>query len=127
MLLDIPKQRLEYLTELKKNYKTFLISNTNFIHLRRISAYLKENYGVTDIAPYFNKVYYSCKVGMRKPEPEIFQLVLNENNLLPEECVFIDDVENNISVANSLGLQTILIKQGEEVVEKLKKYLSAKS
>lgn len=127
MLLDIPKPRIEFLTELKKNYKTFLLSNTNFIHLKRISAYLSGAYGITDIEPFFNKVYYSCKVGMRKPEPEIFQMVLNENNLLPEECVFIDDVEKNISVAGNLGMQTILIKPEEEVVEKLSNFLSIKS
>jgi len=126
MLLDIPKHRLDFLTELKTNYRTFLLSNTNFIHLKKIAAYLESTYSVTDIAPFFNKVYYSCKLGMRKPEPEIFQLVLNENKLIPEESLFIDDVEENISVAQSLGLQAILLKRGEEVTEVVNDFLRSR-
>lgn len=111
MLLDIPEEKLTLLAELKKKYRTFLLSNTNVIHVRSISAYLQQQYGIPDFSPYFEKCYFSCDIGMRKPDAEIFLHVLNENKLVAEETLFIDDSEQHIRSARALGIQAVLMDQ----------------
>jgi putative hydrolase of the HAD superfamily len=58
---------------------------------------------------YFERAYYSSRIKMRKPDHEIFHHVLKENNLLPEETLFLDDNFDNISAAQQLGIQTIQV------------------
>ena len=106
MLLDLPKERLEFLAKIKARYRTFLLSNTNEIHMNAIHKYLQKDFGIPDLKNYFEKVYLSYKVGMRKPDAEIFKLVLEENNLIASETLFIDDSKEHIEGAKKLGLQT---------------------
>lgn len=56
----------------------------------------------------FEIAVISERVGLRKPEPEIFQLVLEKLGLAPGECVFIDDAEPNIEGARAVGLTAVL-------------------
>jgi putative hydrolase of the HAD superfamily len=107
MLLDFPKHRIELLQKVRNNYKTFLLSNTNEIHIPVFEHQLKQNYGITDFSQLFDKLYYSCRVGMRKPDREIFELVIQENNLIPSETLFIDDSIQHIQGAQMLGLYTL--------------------
>jgi epoxide hydrolase-like predicted phosphatase len=125
MLMEIPKSRMDYLTELKKSFNTYLLSNTNSIHLDFISAYLQKQFGIKDIAEKFTKAYYSCQCSMRKPDEKIFQLVMEENNLLPEETLFIDDSAVNIETADKLGMNVILIMPGDEMENKIQEFLAA--
>jgi HAD superfamily hydrolase (TIGR01509 family) len=55
----------------------------------------------------FEKEYYSCKMGMRKPDAEIFQYVIDENKLDTSSTLFIDDIGHNIKGAESIGIQTL--------------------
>ena len=50
--------------------------------------------------------YLSHEINLRKPNHNIFEFVLNENLLKPNECLFIDDNQDNIISANALGLKT---------------------
>lgn len=100
MLFDIPKSRLNLLSSLKPK-RLFLLSNINEIH----------EDAVGDLTPYFEKVYYSHRIGLRKPNPEIFKLVLKENNLDLHDTLFIDDSEQHIRGAQSIGLQSIHLKK----------------
>jgi len=88
MLLDLPEERVNLLSELKKKYRIFLLSNTNEIHFSFFSTYMKNKFGFDVFSDLFEKVYVSHKVHMRKPDAEIFELVLNENNLLRKETLF---------------------------------------
>ena len=47
------------------------------------------------------------KFGYAKPEKECYQILLNKYSLVPEECLFIDDNETNVEVAESLGIKSI--------------------
>lgn len=123
MLLDIPKTRMKYVEGLQTSYNTFLLSNTNSIHLKFISNYLQKEFGISDISEKFKKAYYSCQVGMRKPDEKIFQLVMEENNLLPEETLFIDDSAVNIETADKLGMHVILLMENEIIEDKINQYL----
>lgn len=119
MLLDLPKERLEFLIKIKKNYRTFLLSNTNEIHILFIYNYLKETFNISDLNEYFEKVYLSYEVQMRKPDAEIFELVIDQNGLLKEETLFIDDSAQHIERAKSIGIQTILLDLKEQDIVNL--------
>ena len=106
MLLDLPKARLELLATLKQTHRTFLLSNTNEIHIDTIYHALQQQYGIPDLSGYFEKVYLSYQVKMRKPDAEIFELLMNENGLEPKETLFIDDSPQHIEAAQKLGIQT---------------------
>jgi FMN phosphatase YigB (HAD superfamily) len=119
MLLDVPKAKLELLSHLGKKYRLFLLSNTNVIHVKNFSAELQRVHGTPDFSPYFEKWYYSCNIGMRKPDAEIFEFVLNENHLKAEETLFIDDSVQHIQGASLLGIQTLLLGKHADLAEEL--------
>jgi len=109
MLLTIPTDRLELLLDLKSKYRIFLLSNTNETHLSYIYDYLDKDLDITDWdTKYFDKTYYSHKMGLRKPHSEIFRQVLDEQKLKAEETLFVDDNRENIATARRIGLKTIL-------------------
>lgn len=112
MLLDVPKEKLDLLLRLKKKYRLFLLSNTNVLHVRNFSAELLRVHGTPDFSPYFEKWYYSCNIGMRKPDAEIFEFVLSENNLKAEETLFIDDSSQHIRGAATCGIKTAFLDKG---------------
>lgn len=123
MLLDFPKQRLDNLKKYKESHRTFLLSNTNETHIREFHKTLQQNYGMRDLDQFFEKVYFSCRVNMRKPDKEIFELVLKQNHLDPAETLFIDDTIHHVEGAKRVGIHSVLIKTGEEFDEVLKRLL----
>lgn len=118
-----PWQRLELVNSLRPKYKTFLLSNTNEIHIDNVNEFLKKEYSIENLNPFFDKVYYSHKIGFRKPKPEAYQYVLADSNIKAEESVFIDDLQQNLDAANQLNINTILKKEDESLEEILKKFL----
>ncbi|NBG64528.1 HAD family hydrolase [Acidiluteibacter ferrifornacis] len=118
MLLDIPPKRIKILQEQKQLKNSYLCSNTNEIHIDVINQYIKEEFNVDGLAPLFHQVYLSYKLGIRKPNPAIFELILNEHQLIPSETVFIDDSAEHIATANKLGIQTIHLT-GDLTLEKI--------
>ncbi len=117
MLLDLPKERINLLTHLKKKYRTFLLSNTNEIHIHWINNYLKKTFGLKNLDSLFEKVYFSYELGMRKPDADIFQLVQKENNLKENETLFIDDSIQHIESAKKLGIKTLLLEKGKTILD----------
>jgi FMN phosphatase YigB (HAD superfamily) len=115
MLLGVPPGNHELLLDLKTKYRTFLLSNINAIHYGYIMNYLKNDFGFDGNDHLFQKTYYSHLTGKRKPEIEIFKLVLEENNLNPAETLFIDDSPQHIATAQKLGMQTYLMASGDSV------------
>ena len=98
-----------------KKYRLFLLSNTNEIHIKAFSAYLKKAYGFSDFSDYFENWYYSCRIGKRKPDQEIFEFVLSENGLIPSETLFIDDSPQHIEGAKKTGIHAYRLSPGEEI------------
>lgn len=121
MLLDFPKERVELLEKLKKHYRLFLLSNTNKIHIEAYSQKLKDNFGFTNLSHIFEQEYYSYNLGMRKPDPEIFQFVLSTNKLMPSATLFIDDSPQHIQTASSIGIYTLLLEKGMVLDKELDK------
>ncbi len=117
MLLDFPKERIDWLNNISKKYKVFLFSNTNKIHLdffnKVANAVTKEK----AFNSYFIKTYYSHEMGMRKPYKASFIKILEEQKLIAEETLFIDDTLKNIDGAKQAGLQTILLLPPKTVLQ----------
>jgi len=120
MLLDFPAHRLKLLEQIHSQYKTFLLSNTNQIHIEVYNQILFDTFGVKNLSPFFNKEYYSHIIHMRKPDAEVYELILNQNGIKAEETLFIDDTKQHIVGARKVGLNAyhLNLKEGE-TIEKL--------
>jgi glucose-1-phosphatase len=118
MLLSIPPRKLALLTALKDQYKTFLLSNTNTIHLDFINRKVIPSLdGVESLDHYFHKTYYSHLMGKRKPEPEIFLQVLEENGLNAAETLFLDDNSDNVAGARAVGMQAVFVNTPDFILD----------
>ena len=112
MLLDFPIRRMQILQQLRTYYDLILLSNTNEIHEEAFNATLHAQYSIPALGAFFDRIYYSHRVGMRKPDKEIFERILTENEFKPEHTLFIDDSPQHIETAKSLGIQTIHLTEG---------------
>ncbi|WP_298297606.1 HAD family phosphatase [Hydrotalea sp.] len=110
MLVNFPSDRINWLNAIKDKYNIFLYSNTNQIHYDCFIEMFQSDTGNNNFNHYFKKAYYSHEIRMRKPDADGFQFILEEQNLVPEETLFIDDTLPNIETAHSLGLQIIHLK-----------------
>jgi epoxide hydrolase-like predicted phosphatase len=117
ILKDLPPHRLQFLNSVKAQLPTFLLSNTNDLHIQEFNQYLTETFQIADLSPYFNQLYLSYEVGMRKPDPEIFEYLLTKEKLIPEKTLFIDDTIMHIETARNLGIQTYHLHKGEDIGE----------
>jgi putative hydrolase of the HAD superfamily len=105
LLQDIPQARLDMIKKLGETHRTFILSNTNAVHIAEAANILQRENGVADFDDLVEKAYYSHIMQKRKPWASIYQQVIEENNLKPEETLFIDDGEANIIAATEVGLQ----------------------
>ena len=115
LLIGVVEPNHEILLKAKAQYRTFLLSNNNEIHYNWIMDYLKREHQLDSNAGFFEKDYYSHLMKMRKPNPEIFQYVLDKHSLLLEETLFIDDSPQHLKTADQLGLNTHLLKADESL------------
>ncbi|MDN3494024.1 HAD family hydrolase [Winogradskyella bathintestinalis] len=102
IIKDFPIHRLEFIKNLaaQNKYQLILLSNTNHMHI----AFIKENVSFfEEFKSYFDVFYLSQELNLRKPNKTIFEYLLNENNLLPSECLFIDDTKENTDTAEAMG------------------------
>lgn len=115
MLLDFPVENFNFLQDIKKQYRTFLFSNTNEPHLQYYFVKLKNWFDIESMDPLFEKAYYSCRFGLRKPDVESYRRILEENNLDASETLFIDDSPQNITGAQEAGLKTWFFKSTDRL------------
>lgn len=114
MLVDFPGATLTMLQTLKQHFNTFVLSNTNTIHLKYVNEVMLQG---NPLDNWFHRGYYSHLMGMRKPELEIYTQVLQDNKLIPEKTIFLDDNEENVKAAQSLGIKTIHITHHMQVLD----------
>lgn len=115
IIKDFPKYRLDFIKELahQKKYKLILLSNTNNLHIN----FIKQNVSFyEEFKNCFDIFYLSQQIHLRKPNTDIFELVLKENNLIANECLFIDDTKDNTDTADALGFYTWNIDETKEDV-----------
>ncbi len=118
MLLDIKSSKINLLNQLKEKYRIFLYSNTNEIHYNAFRKMIKTKFQNENLLEdIFEKTYYSHIINKRKPNPEGFLQILNENNLSAADTLFIDDTFGHIEGANKVGLQTYFLNN--EIIENI--------
>jgi FMN phosphatase YigB (HAD superfamily) len=110
MIITIPKPRLALIKKLNTNYRCFLFSNTNSIHYECVINFLRRDHQIDSFAGYFEKEYYSYRMGLLKPDKASYQRILNENQLIPRETLFIDDTLSNIETAKLTGMHVLHLK-----------------
>jgi glucose-1-phosphatase len=114
MLLDFPSKRVEWLKKQRQQFRIFLFSNTNALHLIEFRKSFNAAHGF-EIDELFEKAYYSHEAKIRKPDAGAYQLVIDENGLEAAHTLFIDDALINVEAAIATGLQGYHLKQGEEL------------
>jgi len=115
LLFDIPGERIEVIKQVKKNYTTLLLSNSNEIHYELFVRDLQLRFGYREFDDLFHKAYFSFDLHLSKPNPEVFEFVINQHELNPAETLFIDDREDNIEAAQKIGFRTYLLQKPERV------------
>ena len=114
LLLDIPEPRIRLLEQIRTRYRIFLLSNSNRIHYDHYLASFRERFGYADFDGLFEKAWFSFRMGMKKPDREIYDHVLSFHGLVPAETLFIDDLPANVQAAVDAGMQGYVLKPGEE-------------
>ena len=115
LILDFRTESLDFLEKLAAKYCLYLLSNTNSIHLKYVQQLFTKQTGKPLLDDYFIKAWYSHEVGLRKPGAAIFEFVLQEENLIAAETLFIDDTLINIETAQSMGFKTHHLKPAERI------------
>lgn len=112
-IFSLNEEVIALLPQLKKNYKLFLLSNTDPIH---------EKYGWRkyDFFIHFDKLILSHKVGAVKPEEKIYRAVEKASGFLPEEHFFIDDIIDYVNAAKDFGWDAVQFSSYENLVKNLK-------
>jgi len=125
MLLDVRNEIFPFLREIRKKYKVLLLSNTNAIHIRYVlQNVLERKNGIRDWDSYFDTVYYSHEMGMRKPDHIIYKEVIKLEGLDPKEVLFIDDTRENVTAAMECGWNAVQHDPTSKIEEKIEQYIN---
>jgi putative hydrolase of the HAD superfamily len=116
MILDFPLDRLEWLLQLKQERRIFLLSNTNALHIDAVRRALKKTVGHDRLEDFFETVYLSHEMGMRKPDPAIFLKVCELEGLNPATTVFIDDSPQHVEGARLAGLKSVFFDGNNDLI-----------
>ena len=120
MILDFPSARIEILKQLRRSGKRlFLLSNINETHELEVARKFESlGYGKS-LEGLFDRVYFSHRIGKRKPSHDAFQTILSENTLNPSQTLFIDDSIQHITAARALGIDALHVLKPDTILELL--------
>lgn len=114
LLGPIQDKRFRALSKLKERYSLYILSNANAIHWDYIESTLMRYHG-EDVNKWFRRIFLSYEMHLEKPEPEIYQTVVREAGIIPQQTLFIDDSELNTSAAAALGFHVLHSINGDWV------------
>lgn len=115
---EIDQELLHFARSLKKERLIGLLSNAWMNARQRLG-------GLYDFIAVFDEAIFSSEAGVRKPEKEIFDLMLAKLDAKPHEAIFIDDFLTNIHGAEEAGLHAILFKGNEDMTRKINTLISS--
>jgi glucose-1-phosphatase len=115
---DFPLYRLEFLQKLAPNYRLFLLSNTDPIHIEKFEQDVGMSF-YSDFYQCFEKVYFSHEIGVRKPSEEAFTCVTANHDIQPKRTLVVDDKKFNTDAAEALGFRVWNLQKGTEDVTDL--------
>lgn len=109
MILSIPAQHLDLLQRIRKNYRLYLLSNTNSMHMEYVDRLIPE--AARPFSQYFNYPFCSYQLQLHKPDPAIYTKVCQQADIEPRHCLFIDDRVENVEGARKAGLHAYLLEE----------------
>lgn len=125
IFIGMPRERFDLLLRLRQRYQVFLLSNINDLHANWIDAYMAREHGLSDFqSRYFDAVYYSHLMRLRKPDRDTYEYVLTDAELLPGETAFIDDLESNVAAAQAVGIRGILKTPDVDILAMMRPFAS---
>lgn len=130
MIFDFPLERITLIENLKKLDKNiFLLSNINELHEEAVEERFKLLNFDFQFQSLFTKHYYSHRIGLRKPNSDVFHFVLKDNSLNPHETLFIDDSLHHVLGARECGISAIHLERPQrlEELEIFKRVLTKKT
>lgn len=117
ILIDFPVEHEQLLARLHPHYRLFLFSNTNALSYEAFTRQMRQQYGYDIFEKWFEKTYFSQLMHVRKPNKEGFLRIMEENQLHPEETLFIDDSPQHVEGAKLCGLNACHLKDGQDVTD----------
>ncbi len=115
-IVGIPLHRLQALRQLRKRYKTYILSNTNPLMFEGVIARNFAQEGL-DVNAYFDGVTVSYLAHSNKPDRKIFDYAIATMGIVPEETLFFDDGQENLDAASRLGFKSALVEPGCEFID----------
>ena len=119
---EVPQYKLDYLNELRKKYKVYILSNTN-PYMMGWARSSELTFAGKPLDAYVDKIYASYEIGVTKPGRGIFDYMIKDTGLDPAETIFVDDGASNIAMGQELGFVTLQPENGEDWRAELDKIL----
>lgn len=116
LIRDVPKHRLELLEKLSATHRVLLLSNTNKMHELYFDSLVGQVSG-KQMKDYAHTAYYSHEIGFRKPNRDIYEFVIDQQNLDPKRAIFLDDRPENVSAAMQTGLHAVQVMFPDQIFE----------
>lgn len=124
IFIGMPAHRFDLLIELRRHYSVFLLSNINELHERWIADYMIREHKISDYEMrFFDGVYFSHLIRLRKPDRDIYEYILADAELHPDETVFFDDLEMNVEAARQIGIHAFWHPVGTEIARHIQRIL----
>jgi putative hydrolase of the HAD superfamily len=115
---DIRPEVVEALRRIKAKFKTGCITN-NVPSMQAVGADKPDNLYRREIIEMFDHLIESSKLGIRKPDPRIYRMMCDALDVVPEECVYLDDLGGNLKPARAMGMKTIKVESGPQAIADL--------
>ena len=114
---DLRPEMVEALRRVKGQFKTGCI--TNNLPANAIGSQSGRSLYVAEVMALFDHIIESAKIGLRKPDPRIYQMMTDALNVDPKHCVYLDDLGVNLKPAREMGMTTIKVLNAEQGIAEL--------
>ncbi|WP_167771934.1 HAD-IA family hydrolase [Bradyrhizobium frederickii] len=116
---DLRPEMVEALKRIKAQFKTGCI--TNNLPANAIGSLTGRSLYIAEVMVLFDHVIESAKIGLRKPDPRIYALMVDTLKVDPRNCVYLDDLGVNLKPAREMGMTTIKVTSGAQAIAELEK------
>lgn len=119
LLIGFPLHRMELIEKLSQKYNLYLLSNTNELHLSAVVRQLESSFGLKRFEKPFKKLYYSSRMGRKKPDAGCFEFVFSDAGISKSDTLFIDDTVRHVEGARQCGVNAIHLDLLKEDIHRL--------
>ena len=116
---DLRPEMVEALKRIKAQFKTGCI--TNNLPANAIGSMTGRSLYIAEVMVLFDHVIESAKIGLRKPDPRIYHMMVHTLKVDPKRCVYLDDLGVNLKPAREMGMTTIKVTSGAQAIAELEK------